>query len=81
MGIPEDEVELAINHVKLAIAVTLLLINNRPIGEDFLKRAITIIMQRQMDNMLKIENDVENYEEKTFEAFMQDLEERYERIL
>lgn len=56
MGIQEDEVEPATNHVHLLIAATLLLMNSRPIGEDILKRAVTIVMHRQMDNMPEIES-------------------------
>lgn len=79
MGISEDEVESAINHVHLLIAATLLLTNSQPIDENLLKRAVTIVMHRQMDNMPEIEVNLEAYVDKPFDVFMQELEERYER--
>lgn len=79
MGIPDYEVESAINHVPLSIAAALLLTNSRPIDEDILKRAVTIAMHRQMDNMPEIESVEETYAAKPFDVFMQELEERYER--
>ena len=79
MGIPEDEVETAINHVHLSIAAALLLLNSRPMGEDILQCAVTIVMYRQMDNMSEIESVEETYVAKPFDVFMQELEERYER--
>lgn len=79
MGISEDEVEAAINHVHLLIAATLLLKNSRPIGVDILKRAVTIVMHRQMNNMPEIESVEETYVTKPFDVFMQELEARYER--
>lgn len=79
MGITEDEVEPAIDHVHLLIAATLLLTNSRPIDENILKRAVTIVMHRQMDNMPEIEVTLEAYVDKPFDVFMQELEERYER--
>lgn len=79
MGIPEYEVETAINHVHLSIAAALLLLNSRPMGEDILQRAVTIVMYRQMDNMPEIESVEETYVAKQFNVFMQKLEERYEK--
>ena len=79
MGISEDEVEPAINHVYLLIAATLLLTNSRPMGEDILKRAVTIVMYRKIEDMPEIEDTVEEYITKPFDVFMQELEERYER--
>ena len=79
MGISENEVEPAIDHAKLSIAAALLLTNSRPIDEDILKRAVTIVMRRQMDNMPEIESVEETYVAKPFDVFMQELEERYER--
>lgn len=79
MGISENEVEPAIDHAKLSIAAALLLTNSRPIDEDILKRAVTIAMHRQMDNMPEIESVEETYVAKPFDVFMQELEERYER--
>jgi hypothetical protein len=72
-------VEPAINHVHLLIAATLLLTNSRPIDEEILKRAVTIVMHRQMDDMPEIEVTLEAYVDKPFDVFMQELEERYER--
>lgn len=79
MGISEDEMEPAIDHAKLSIAATLLLTNSRPMGEDILKRAVTIVMHRRIDNMPEIESVEETYVTKPFDVFMQELEERYER--
>ena len=79
MGISENEVEPAIDHTRLSIAATLLLTNSRSIDEDILKRAVTIVMHRQMDNMPEIESVEETYVAKPFDVFMQELEERYER--
>lgn len=79
MVISEDEVESTINHVKLLIAAALLLMNSRPMGEDILKRAVTIVMHRQMNNMQEMNDNVEMYVAKPFDVFMQELEERYER--
>ena len=79
MGIPEYEVETAINHVHLSIAAALLLLNSRPMGEDILQRAVTIVMYRQIEDMPEIEDTVEEYITKPFDVFMQELEERYER--
>ena len=79
MGISENEVEPAIDYAKLSIAAALLLTNSRPIDEDILKRAVTIVMRRQMDNMPEIESVEETYVAKPFDVFMQELEERYER--
>lgn len=79
MAIPENEVEPAINHVKLLIAVALLLKNSQSMGEDILKRAVTIVIHRKMDNMPEIEDLVEEYVAKPFDVFMQELEDRYEK--
>lgn len=79
MGISENEVEPAIDHAKLSIAAALLLTNSRSIDEDILKRAVTIVMRRQMDNMPEIESVEGTYVAKPFDVFMQELEERYER--
>ena len=79
MGISEDEVESAINHVHLLIAATLLLTNSRPIDEVTLKRAVTIVMRRRIERMPEIEDTAEEYVAKPFDVFMQELEERYER--
>ena len=79
MVISEDEVESTINHVKLLIAAALLLMNSRPMGEDILKRAVTIVIHRQMNNMKEMNDNVEMYVAKPFDVFMQELEERYER--
>lgn len=79
MGISEDEVESTINRVHLLIAAALLLLNSRPMGEDILQCAVTIVMYRQMDNMSEIESVEETYVAKPFDVFMQELEERYER--
>lgn len=53
--------------------------NSRPIGEDILKRAVTIVIHRQMNNMKEMNDNVEMYVAKPFDVFMQELEERYER--
>lgn len=79
MGVSENEVEPAIDHAKLSIAATLLLTNSRPMGEDILKRAVTIVMHRRIDNMPEIESVEETYVAKPFDVFMQELEERHER--
>ena len=79
MGISEDEVEPAIDHAKLSIVAALILLNSRPMDENILKRAVTIVMYRQMDNMPEIEDIAEAYVAKPFDVFMQELEERYER--
>ena len=79
MGILEAEVEPAIKHVHLLIAATLLLTNSRPIDENILKRAVTIVMHRQMNNMPEIESVEETYVTKPFDVFMQELEARYEK--
>lgn len=57
----------------------MLLTNSRPIDEDILKRAVTIAMYRQMDNIPEIESVEGTYVTKPFDVFMQELEERYER--
>lgn len=79
MMIQEDEVELALDYVKLLIAASLLLKTGRPMGEDILKRAITIVVHRQMDNMLEMEDELGEDVTKPFDEFMQVLEEQYER--
>lgn len=79
MMIQEDEVELALDYVKLLIAASLLLKTGRPMGEDILKRVITIVVHRQMDNMLEMENELGEHVTKPFDEFMQVLEEQYER--
>lgn len=79
MAIPEKKVEAAINDVKLLIAASLLLENRRPMGEAILKCAVTIVMQRQMNNTPVIEDTSEENETKPFDVFMQELEERHER--
>lgn len=79
MGISEDEVEPAIDYAKLSISATLLLTNSRPMGEDILKRAVTIVMHRRIDNMPEIESVEETYVTKPFDVFMQELEARYEK--
>lgn len=57
----------------------LLLENSRPMGEVILKRAVTIVMQRQMNTMPEIENISEEHVTKPFDVYMQELEERHER--
>lgn len=79
MMIQENEVELALNHVKLLIAASLVLKNGQPMGEDILKRAVTIVLHRQMDNMLEIDDELGGHVTKSFDIFMQVLEEKYER--
>ena len=75
MGIPEYEVETAINHVHLSIAAALLLLNSRPMGENILKCAVTIVMHRRIDDMLEMNDTVEECVTKPFDVFMQKLRE------
>ena len=75
MGISEDEVESAINRVHLLIAATLLLTNSRPMGENILKCAVTIVMHRRIDDMLEMNDTVEECVTKPFDVFMQKLRE------
>ena len=75
MGIPEYEVETAINHVYLSIAAALLLLNSRPMGENILKCAVTIVMHRRIDDMLEMNDTVDECVTKPFDVFMQKLRE------
>jgi len=75
MGIPEYEVETAINHVHLSIAAALLLLNSRPMGENILKCAVTIVMHRRIDDMLEMNDTVEECVTKPFDVFMQKMRE------
>ena len=79
MAIPKEEVSQKINHAKLLVAMSLSLKTGQPLREDILKRAVTIVMHRQIDDVLEIEDGLDNYEAKPFEVFMQELEERYEK--
>lgn len=44
-----------------------------------MKRAVTIIIHRQMDNMPEIDDVLDEHVTKPLEVFMQELEKRFER--